>query len=109
MQAALRAELQFTQIRRHEGKSQMNFWVSAMTATPGAPLAVNPVRDARLTRKERDLLALLMGSPGRVFSRDLLHRTIWDYGEGARTRTVDVHVQRIRRKLGPESPGQQGA
>jgi DNA-binding response OmpR family regulator len=81
----------------------MNFWVSAMTATPEAPVTASHTRDTRLTRKERDLLALLMGSPGRVFSRDLLLRTIWGYGEGARTRTVDVHVQRLRRKLGSEA------
>jgi DNA-binding response OmpR family regulator len=82
----------------------MNFWVSAIAATPEAAVApAKPPRNARLTRKERELLALLMGSPGRVFSRGLLLRTIWDYDEGARTRTVDVHVQRLRRKLGAEA------
>ena len=82
----------------------MNFWVSAMSATPDVAVAeFHPARNLRLTRKERELLTLLMASPGRVFSRDLLLRTIWDYGEGARTRTVDVHIQRLRRKLGVEA------
>jgi len=54
----------------------------------------------RLTRKERELLSLLMQNPGRCISRETLLRTVWKYSEGARTRTVDVHVQRLRRKLG---------
>jgi len=54
----------------------------------------------RLTRKERELLTLLMQNPGRCISRETLLRTVWKYSEGARTRTVDVHVQRLRRKLG---------
>ncbi len=58
---------------------------------------------ARLTRKERELLSILMQNPGRCISRETLLRTVWNYAEGARTRTVDVHVQRLRRKLGEEA------
>ena len=54
----------------------------------------------RLTRKEKELLAMLTQNPGRCVSRETLLRTIWNYSEGTRTRTVDVHVQRLRRKLG---------
>ncbi len=57
----------------------------------------------RLTRKERELLALLKQNPGRCISRETLLRTVWHYADGARTRTVDVHVQRLRRKLGGEA------
>jgi DNA-binding response OmpR family regulator len=57
----------------------------------------------RLTRKERELLALLKQNPGRCISRETLLRTVWNYADGARTRTVDVHVQRLRRKLGGEA------
>lgn len=57
----------------------------------------------RLTRKERELLAILMQNPGRCISRDTLLRTVWKYSAAARTRTVDVHVQRLRRKLGREA------
>ena len=58
---------------------------------------------ARLTRKERELLTMLMQNPGRCISREALLKTVWHYSEGARTRTVDVHVQRLRRKLGREA------
>jgi DNA-binding response OmpR family regulator len=53
----------------------------------------------RLTRKEQQLLALLEGSPGRCFSRPFLLKTIWGYSDKTKTRTVDVHVSRLRKKL----------
>ena len=52
-----------------------------------------------LTRKEMELLELLESNPGRCFSRSFLLRRVWGYQEGTRTRTVDVHVSRLRRKL----------
>ena len=57
----------------------------------------------RLTRKEKELLNVLMQNPGRCISRETLLKNVWHYAEGARTRTVDVHVQRLRRKLGREA------
>ena len=57
----------------------------------------------RLTRKERELLSVLKNNSGRCVSRETLLRTVWKYADGARTRTVDVHVQRLRRKLGGEA------
>jgi DNA-binding response OmpR family regulator len=53
----------------------------------------------RLTRKEQQLLALLEGNPGRCFSRPYLLKTIWGYSDETKTRTVDVHVSRLRKKL----------
>ena len=55
--------------------------------------------DARLTRKEQELLDLLEQNPGRCFSRSYLLDRIWGYSNNARTRTVDVHVSRLRKKL----------
>ena len=52
-----------------------------------------------LTEKEQALLELLETNPGRCFSRPYLLRTIWGYADNARTRTVDVHVSRLRKKL----------
>jgi two-component system phosphate regulon response regulator PhoB len=54
----------------------------------------------RLTRKEKQLLDLLESQPGRCFSRPFLLRHVWGYSDEARTRTVDVHVSRLRKKLG---------
>ena len=60
---------------------------------------------ARLTRKESQLLAVLQQNPGRCLSRPYLLETVWGYRNGTKTRTLDVHIQRLRRKLGPEAAG----
>ena len=53
-----------------------------------------------LTMKEYDLLCLLMENQGMAFSREQLLDRIWDYGYDGGTRTVDVHIQTLRAKLG---------
>ena len=53
-----------------------------------------------LTATEFDLLAYLMRSPGRVYSREQLMRQVWGYDTAAGQRTVDVHVAQVRAKLG---------
>jgi DNA-binding response OmpR family regulator len=53
-----------------------------------------------LTRKEYALLALLVANASEIVPRDALLREIWGYGSGIRTRTLDVHVRRVRKKLG---------
>lgn len=80
----------------------MNFFSPAQESHAAAPPSM-PALQSRLTRKERELLTILMQNPGRCISRETLLRTVWNYAEGARTRTVDVHVQRLRRKLGREA------
>ncbi|MBQ6371658.1 MAG: response regulator transcription factor [Oscillospiraceae bacterium] len=52
-----------------------------------------------LTLKEFDLLAFLMKNPGRIYSRDKLLELVWDYDYMGDTRTVDVHIRRLREKL----------
>jgi DNA-binding response OmpR family regulator len=56
-------------------------------------------RDVRLTAKEFLLLQYLMLHRGRVLSRDLLLTDVWGYQYTGGTRTVDVHVRRLREKL----------
>lgn len=53
-----------------------------------------------LTIKEYDLLKLLMENPGMAFSREQLLERVWDYSYDGGTRTVDVHIQTLRSKLG---------
>ena len=53
-----------------------------------------------LTRKEYDLLALLVQHAGEIIPRDALLLQVWGYGGEIRTRTLDVHVRRLRKKLG---------
>ncbi len=57
-----------------------------------------------LTATEFDLLAFLMGRPGRVFTRGQLLVAVWGSEESAGTRTVDVHIAQLRAKLGALSP-----
>ena len=56
-------------------------------------------RDVKLTAKEFLLLQYLLEHPGRVLSRDLLLGDVWGYRYTGGTRTVDVHVRRLREKL----------
>jgi DNA-binding response OmpR family regulator len=72
------------------------------------PLLLDPARrlatvdgtPLTLTPTEFDLLAHLLGRPGRVFTREELLASVWGYESHAGTRTVDVHVAQVRAKLG---------
>jgi DNA-binding response OmpR family regulator len=59
-------------------------------------------RPLDLTYKEFELLKFLAQHPGRVFTRSHLVQEVWGYDYFGGTRTVDVHVRRLRAKLGPE-------
>jgi DNA-binding response OmpR family regulator len=59
-------------------------------------------RPLDLTYKEFELLKFLAQRPGRVCDRDLLLREVWGYDYYGGTRTVDVHIRRLRAKLGAE-------
>ncbi len=59
-----------------------------------------------LTPKEFDLLALLASNPRRVFGREMLLEKVWGYDYIGQTRTVDVHIQRLRQKIEPDPNGQ---
>jgi DNA-binding response OmpR family regulator len=73
-------------------------------------LSIDPVaytarlrrRPLDLTYKEFELLRYLAQHPGRVFTRAQLLQEVWGYDYFGGTRTVDVHVRRLRAKLGPE-------
>jgi len=83
-------------------------------AGPGATLKYGPLtidlarhavdvegQEVRLTAKEFLLLQYLVEHRGRVLSRDLLLSDVWGYQYTGGTRTVDIHVRRLRAKLGP--------
>ena len=57
-------------------------------------------RSIDLTAREFDLAELFLRSPGRVFSRDSLLDLVWGYDYQGDARTVDVHIRRLREKLG---------
>ena len=58
----------------------------------------------RLTRREFELLKFLIENRNRVLSRDRLLERVWGYDRNVETRSVDVHVGRLRAKLGPAGP-----
>ncbi|MDR2197562.1 MAG: response regulator transcription factor [Coriobacteriales bacterium] len=58
-----------------------------------------------LTYLEYALLAFLITHPGRTYSRDALLRRVWGFEYYGGSRTVDVHVRRVRSKLGPDLAG----
>ena len=64
-----------------------------MTAT----LDGNPIE---LTPREFELLLYLLRRPGRVLTRSMLLEELWGYEYAGDSRTVDTHIQRLRKKLG---------
>ena len=52
-----------------------------------------------MTMKEFDLILFLMKNPGKVYSREALLDLVWGYEYQGDTRTVDVHIRRLREKL----------
>ncbi|MFD0295678.1 winged helix-turn-helix domain-containing protein [Streptomyces sp. NPDC127061] len=87
------------------------FVVPTPVADPAAgPVLIDPVQRTAavdgntldLTYLEFELLAHLVAHPNRVHTRDQLVTTVWGYGHVGDGRTVDVHIARLRRKLGAE-------
>ncbi|HEV8267323.1 MAG TPA: response regulator transcription factor [Thermoanaerobaculia bacterium] len=56
-----------------------------------------------LTKKEFDLLWLLIQSAGRVVTRETILSRLWDYASDVETRTVDVHIRSLRKKVGEDA------
>jgi DNA-binding response OmpR family regulator len=59
-------------------------------------------RDVGLVFREFELLAFLTARPGQAFTRTHLLASVWGKAYEGTSRTVDVHIHRLRRKLGPE-------
>ena len=53
-----------------------------------------------LAKKEFEILHLLCSHPGKVFSREEIFRRVWGYSESIASRTIDVHISKLREKLG---------
>jgi two-component system, OmpR family, response regulator RegX3 len=83
---------------------------------PAGPVAIGPLTldpakrsvtldggDVELTRKEFELLELLMSEAGSVITRERLIDEVWDVNWFGSTKTLDVHVSSLRRKLGDDS------
>ena len=62
-------------------------------------------QELKLPKKEFELLALLMSKPGKVFKRDEIYSHIWGDGLFVGDRTIDVHIRKLREKLGDDRIG----
>ena len=94
----------------HRPPGQPPWWPRRRTRSASGELAIDEAtyaarlrgRALDLTFKEFELLKFLAQHPGRVFTRAQLLQEVWGYDYFGGTRTVDVHVRRLRAKLGPE-------
>jgi two-component system, OmpR family, response regulator RegX3 len=77
--------------------------IGAVELDPSARTVTRDGEPVELTRKEFDLLALLMGQAGTVVSRERLIDEVWDVNWFGSTKTLDVHVSGLRKKLGDDS------
>ena len=96
VRAVLRGRKQLVDVGRpptYHGKHLVADFDAVLIAVGG-----NPVR---LTRREFELLRFLVENRNRVLSRDRLLERVWGYDRSIETRSVDVHVGRLRAKLGP--------
>ncbi len=83
-----------------EARSRMLSEVGSLTVDRRARRVQLSEREISLTPKEFDVLALLAEDPGAVFRREAIIDEVWDENWYGSTRTLDVHVAALRRKLG---------
>jgi DNA-binding response OmpR family regulator len=96
------ARLALAARRSGQGDDAMVLKVGDLTVNPDNYQVYVRGRPLDLTYKEFELLKFLAQRPGRVCDRDLLLREVWGYDYYGGTRTVDVHIRRLRAKLGVE-------
>ena len=99
--ARVRAQLRRAGLARDAGNGEATVLRSGGMAVdlPGRKVTVAG-NDVELTRKEFDLLTALLRNRGRVLTRNRLLEQVWGYDYPGETRTVDVHIRRLRQKLG---------
>lgn len=96
-------QVRLAMLRRRLGRAQDGVVrLGPLVIDPDGYTATLAGRPLDLTYKEFELLRFLAERPGRVFSRPSLLREVWGFDFYGGTRTVDVHVRRLRAKLGPE-------
>ncbi len=89
-------------LRRGSGHRSGPLRVGELVVDPARRQVWLEGREVKLSLKEFGLLRVLAGDPARVFSKRELLEAVWGYGGPARTRTLDSHASRLRRKLDPE-------
>lgn len=98
---ALEARLRFLLRRLGRGTPQERIVLGALTLDFAKYEVTLHHEPLDLTYKEFELLKFLVTHPDRVYSREQLLNQVWGYDYLGGTRTVDVHIRRLRAKLGP--------
>lgn len=65
-------------------------------------IAIKDGNEIHLPKKEFELLALLLSKPGKVFTRDVILNTVWGMEVVVGDRTIDVHIRKLREKVGDD-------
>ena len=89
-------------LRRREGPRRGPLRVGELSVDPVRREVAVGGRPVRLANKEFELLRTLASEPQRVFTKQELLRDVWGFRSLGRTRTLDSHASRLRRKLDPE-------
>lgn len=87
--------------RSADDVSPNEYTVGRLTVIPDAHRVLVDGEQVQLTRKEYDILILLMKSGDLVVTRERLLSEVWGYAFEGESRTVDVHIRTLRQKLGP--------
>jgi len=90
-------------LRRHRGDREGPCRAGEIVIDPARRKVWVGEREVTLSNKEFALLRVLARDPSRVFTKRELLEAVWGYRTPARTRTLDSHASRLRRKLDPES------
>jgi DNA-binding response OmpR family regulator len=89
-------------LRRRNGRRRGRLQIGDLTVDPITRRVRVGDREVELANKEFALLRALASEPHRVFTKDELLRDVWGFRSMGRTRTLDSHASRLRRKLDPE-------
>jgi DNA-binding response OmpR family regulator len=89
-------------LRRRQSRRDGPIRIGEMVVDPLRRRVTIGEREVALAKKEFTLLRVLAGDPTRVFSKEELLRDVWGYSSPGKTRTLDSHASRLRRKLDPE-------
>jgi DNA-binding response OmpR family regulator len=89
-------------LRRRAGHRAGPIRLGELVVDPMRRLVTVEEREVRLTNREFTLLRTLASEPHRVFTKSELLRDVWGFRSLGRTRTLDSHASRLRRKLDPE-------
>jgi DNA-binding response OmpR family regulator len=90
-------------LRRRAGRREGPTRVGDLLVDPARRRVLLAGEEVPLAKKEFTLLRVLASDPTRVFTKEELLREVWGYRSPAKTRTLDSHASRLRRKLDPDT------